>query len=269
MAEGIHSKEANMDEYIPINRARRAICFPDPGSTYCDKLIESLTANGIRYFVNKGPLSIAGYNILGKGWASNVFLAILEGRTVAVKALKPGSRRASLLHEAAMLLAASSLAISPRPYKYTELFIAMQYIDGTSFIKAVEQLNAPELYYVLRRLLTKANLLDLMGISHNELARPHQQVLVEHGSLEPYIIDFESATVSDTPSNLTQLVGGITRIQKIRNKIYIDIARIRNLLKRYKYEKNNEKKAIIVNLLIKEITPIHHESTHQGGKNHD
>ncbi len=49
----------------------------------------------------------------------------------------------------------------------------MQYLDSIPLIDYAEQANILELRYVLRRLLTKTYLLDLIGISHNELARPH------------------------------------------------------------------------------------------------
>ncbi len=256
MAREIRDKKTSVDELIPIERARDAICYPDPMSETCDKLIKALVRSGIMYFVNKGPITINRYKVLGKGWASIVFLARIGNRDVAVKALRPGSRRHTLLHEAAMLLAASRLDISPRPYYYDHLFIAMQYLDSIPLINYAKQANLLELRYVLRRLLTKAYLLDLIGISHNELARPHNQVLVEKGTSEPYIIDFEAATISTNPSNLTQLVGGILRIRKIRETIDIDVSEIRELLRGYKLAKNTEQRTEVVNILINRIAPL-------------
>ncbi len=256
MAREIHNKKTSVDELIPIERARDAICYPDPVSETCDKLIEALVRSGIIYFVNKGSITINKYRVLGKGWASIVFLARMDNRDVAVKALRPGSRRHTLLHEAAMLLAASRLNISPRPYYYDHLFIAMQYLDSTPLIDYVEHANTLELRYMLRRLLTKTYLLDLIGISHNELARPHNQVLVEKGTNEPYIIDFEAATISTNPSNLTQLVGGILRMRKIRETIGINVSEIRELLRGYKLAKNTEQRTRVANILINRIAPL-------------
>lgn len=256
MAREIHNKKTSMDKLIPIERARDAICYPDPMSETCDKLVGALLRSGIIYFVNKGPITINKYKVLGKGWASIVFLARIGDKEVAVKALRPGSRRHTLLHEAAILLVASRLNISPRPYHYDHLFIAMQYLDSIPLIDYAEQANPLELRYMLRRLLTKAYLLDLIGISHNELARPHNQVLVEKGTNEPYIIDFEAATISTNPSNLTQLVGGILRIKKVRETIGIDVSETRELLRGYKLTKNTEQRTKVANILINRIAPL-------------
>ena len=256
MAREIRDKKTSVDELIPIERARDAICYPDPLSEICDELIGALVRSGIVYFVNKGSITINKYRVLGKGWASIVFLARMDNRDVAVKALRPGSRRHTLLHEAAMLLAASGLNISPRPYYYDHLFIAMQYLDSIPLIDYAGQANILELRYVLRRLLTKTYLLDLIGISHNELARPHNQVLVEKGTNEPYIIDFEAATISTNPSNLTQLVGGILRIRKIREAIGMNVSEIRELLRDYKLAKDTEQRTKVANILINRIAPL-------------
>jgi len=256
MAREIRDKKTSLDELIPVEKARDAICYPNPLAENCYSLIEALVRNGIRYFVNKGPIAINKYRVLGKGWASIVFLARMDNRDVAVKALRPGSRRHTLLHEAAMLLVASRLNISPRPYRYDHLFIAMQYLDSAPLIDYVEQANPLELRYVLRRLLTKAYLLDLIGISHNELARPHSQVLVERGTSEPYIIDFEAATISTNPSNLTQLVGGLLRMKKMRETMNIDVSEIRGLLRDYKLAKNTEQRTKVANILINKIAPL-------------
>ena len=256
MAREIRGEKTSVDELIPIERARDAICYPDPLSETCDELIGALVRSGIVHFVNKGSITINKYRVLGKGWASIVFLARMDNRDVAVKALRPGSRRHTLLHEAAMLLAASGLNISPRPYYYDHLFIAMQYLDSIPLIDYAEQANLLELRYVLRRLLTKTYLLDLIGISHNELARPHNQVLVEKGTNEPYIIDFEAATISTNPSNLTQLVGGILRIRKIREAIGMNVSEIRELLRGYKLAKDTEQRTKVANILINRIAPL-------------
>ncbi len=256
MAREVCDKEATVDELVPIKEARKAICYPNPIAKACDSLIEALARNGIRYFVNKGPIIVNGYKVLGKGWASIVFLAKMGKKTVAIKALRPGSRRHTLLHEAAVLLITSRLNISPEPYNYDHFFIAMQYIDSVPLADYAEQADTLELKYVLRRLLTKAHLLDLINISHNELARPHNQVLVEKGTNEPYIIDYEAATITTNPSNLTQLLGGLLRIKTIKKLLSVEVSEIRELLRAYKLTKSAEERSKIANILIDKIAPL-------------
>jgi putative serine/threonine protein kinase len=257
MAGEIRRKDTALDEAIPLEVAKEAICFPRPETDFCNKLIDALTRHGITHYVNKGNLRIGKLMLLGKGCASNVFLALMGERIVAVKALRPGSRRISLLHEAAILITASIINISPQVYSYDNLFIAMEYIKGRHLDEALDSCsNTAKTILVMRRLLWKAFLLDILGISHNELARPHRQVIVEDNTLEPYIIDFESATVSRRPSNLTQLVGGILRSKVLSRKICVkDIdEEIKTLLKQYKNETRLKRRANIAINIIDTLT---------------
>ncbi len=80
--------------------------------------------------------------------------------------------------------------------------------------------------------------------------------MVEKGTNEPYIIDFEAATISTNPSNLTQLVGGILRIRKIREAIGMNVSEIRELLRGYKLAKNKEQRTKVANILINRIAPL-------------
>jgi putative serine/threonine protein kinase len=259
MAREIRGKETTLDEALSLEAAKEAICFPRPETTFCNKLIDTLTRHGVTHYINKGNLRIGKLMLLGKGWASNVFLALMGERIVAIKALRPGSRRISLLHEAATLIAASIINISPRVYSYNDLFIVMEYIKGKHLDEALESCsNTARTALVMRRLLWKAFLLDMLGISHNELARPHRQVIVENNTLEPYIIDFESATVSRRPSNLTQIVGGILRSKVLSRAICIKgiDEKIKTLLKQYKNEARLEQRTSIAINIIDTLTCI-------------
>lgn len=169
---------------------------------------------GVKRILVYGSMSVGGLRVLGKGWASVVVLVEAgKAGVVAAKMLHPRSRRLSLLREAAFLTATSWASISPQLYGFARRVILYEYINGVS-LESYSPTSTDEKSLILRRLLWKARRLDRLGISHNELARPHRQVLVRGETCEPYIIDFESATTHEKPSNLTQLIGGLARMKQ-------------------------------------------------------
>ncbi len=216
----------------PLRRALSEVCVAL--GARCDRLAEELESLGIEAYLEAGPLELGGHRLLGKGWTSIVFLArSRRWGTVAVKALRPGSRRRSMLPEAAAWLAASLAGAAPRLHAATPHALVYEPVKGPA-LGDYEPGGRVEAVLVLRRLLYKAYMLDVIGLRHNELARPEGQVLVVKEEAEPYIIDYDSATWSG-PGNLTQLIGGLPRTPLGRRcRIAPGTEPLRGLLRRYK-----------------------------------
>lgn len=193
----------------PLRRALGEVCAALGAG--CPGLAEELERLGIEEFVEAGPVTLGGHRLLGKGWTSIVFLArSRRWGVVAVKALRPGSRRRSMLAEAVAWLAASLAGAAPRLYAVSPRALVYRPVLGPSLGLYVPGGRA-EALLVLRRLLYKAYMLDTIGLRHNELARPENQVVIDtEKGAEPYIIDYDAATWSG-PGNLTQLLGGLPR----------------------------------------------------------
>jgi putative serine/threonine protein kinase len=233
-----------------------ADAYHAPRREYVELMLRELKLLGVKNVIAYGQINVGGMKVLGKGWASIVTLVeTCDGRIAALKILHPKSRRKSLLHEAAMLAIASWAKIAPTYYSATRHAILYEPIIGYSLESLSLDRNG-KMKFLLRRLLWKTYKLDLLGISHNELARPHHQVLVDCTMLEPYIIDYESATLTNNPSNLTQLIGGLARIRQF-DFIKRILDRLRPLLSQYKKNLNERHVLfkIILGIIISSLDP--------------
>lgn len=226
-----------MARCIEVHEAVMTTCTWLGGSReHCSKLAREAQRAGILCIYDAGPIEVKGLHILGKGWAGFVAAALHRRGPVTVKFLKPGGRRVSLLAEAAAYLAAGVVGVAPRLYAATRRVLVMQLVDGPS-LSRYEPRSLTEALRVLTRLLYKAYMLDMIGLRHNELARPGGQVLIARTRDEPFIIDYESATWSTgrTAANLTQLLGGLPRTPLGRRcGIENSLKRIRTYLRLYK-----------------------------------
>jgi predicted Ser/Thr protein kinase len=224
-----------MADCYPVLETVRGICLALGGSRLeCSRLAEEAAASGIHCVLPIGRAHIAGHPVLGKGWAGVVLAVLHERGAAAAKLLHPRGRRRSLLAEAAAHTAAALLGVAPQLYASTPRVLVSQLVQGPPLGGYTPE-NRLEAAVVATRLLAKARRLDLAGLRHNELARPEEQVLVDAETLEPYIVDYESATWGQPAGNLTQLVGGLPRTPLGRLcRVDRMLRELRPLLRRYK-----------------------------------
>ncbi len=226
------SSAASSAERLSLWDARRAVCYPRPETRYCDRLIEELRNAGVECYVAIGRFRKPGVPLLGSGWAGNVFAAVWRGSIVAVKALRPDSRRRSMLRECLLIGVASMYGIAPKLYKCTLHALIYRLVNGVP-LSLYTPSSDWEARLVLRRLLYKAYLLDRLGIDHGELVRPGGQVLIEDS--EPWIIDFDSASAARKPRNLTSIAAGISRLPWVRRLVKpSNTPEVRSVLRAYR-----------------------------------
>ncbi len=190
--------------------ALEVICFPLHSATIseCRRRMEELVKAGVRAIVPRGRSMVGGVRVLGKGHASVVFLADTVFGLKAVKVRRTDSKRMSLVGEAELLSLASRHRLAPRPYAWGRDFIVMDYLEGTLLGDVDPQrLGGSGARKLLAALLGKAYVLDLIGVDHGELSRPHRHVMLV--GLEPFFLDFESASTSRRPNNLTSLASAL------------------------------------------------------------
>ena len=224
--------DASSAEKLSLRDARRAVCYPRPEGSYCDRLVEELVKAGVEYYIAVGSFRKPGLPLLGSGWAGNVFAAVWRGRLVAVKALRPDSRRRSMLRECLLMGVASAYGVAPRLYSCTPHAVIYRLVDGEP-LSLYRPRSGWEARLVLRRLLYKAYLLDRLGIDHGELVRPGGQVLVEDA--EPWIIDFDSASARRKPRNLTSIAAGVSRLPWARGLVRpSETPEVRTVLRAYR-----------------------------------
>ncbi len=223
---------------LSLEEAATVLCYPRPQAGECGERIRQLRSLGVEAVLDTGGSTrVSSIGVLGKGWSSIVVLAVWDGRLAAVKVRRLDSRRVSLIWEAVALATTSHYMISPRLYAATRDVIVMEYVRGP-VLGDYEPSSCWQAWLVLRRLLVKAWLLDRIGILHNELARPHGQVIVRNSDSEPFIIDFESSTPRRRGSrrtNLAQLIGGLRRLWWVpRAMPGLTSGKLRQALKAYK-----------------------------------
>jgi len=197
---------------IPIKDAENHLCYPDNKPDYCKKLAKKIENTGITSIVSYGKTRLykRDINILGKGWSSIVVLAETKNKQlVAIKIRRTDSRRQTLYREALFLKTASHYKIAPKTYYIDKDFIIMQPILGHT-LDIIDKTSKQQCILITRRLLWKTYLLDRIGISHNELKNPYNHVLLDQ-NYEPYIIDYESATIKQKPKNTTQTLSALIK----------------------------------------------------------
>ena len=183
---------------------------------------------------------IEGVPVLGKGFSSIVAAVVdLNGRIMALKIRRLDSRRDSLDKEAHILVKASKHRLAPHVYWWNSDFIAMEYIQGPLLESAPSLgLIDREVSVILSRILGKAYVLDAIGIDHGELSRPHRHVIL--AGLEPFFLDFESASETRRPHNLSSIVSALllsnTRISAFFKRFLRPVSReaIIEALREYK-----------------------------------
>jgi len=234
----VAGEERELALSLSDSRLKKVLAYPSGDSRFATMRAVELRLLGVEKVILAGRLEICGLRVIGKGTNSVTFLGLHPRYgLVLVKCLRLDSSRESLLREALIMLRVNKLGLRPKLYCYSASFIVREYIEGIEFGRWIEKASSANLSLGLSKLLDKLYLLDKAGISHGELARPGDHILVEKEA-EPVIIDFESASLSKRKRNLTQFLQYVLfskrRVFESRLGVTIDPGRILPLLRKYK-----------------------------------
>ncbi|WP_457640778.1 serine/threonine protein kinase [Persephonella sp.] len=183
---------------------------------------------------------------IGEGWRGVIYKGKLGDNILAFKIPKSLLHRNAIKKEGSILKIVNREGIGGKLILEGDDFIAYEYIEGQPLKKVLNRENAKKIF---SQLLEQARKLDLIGISKEEMHRPHSNVLVDK-DLNVYLIDFERSKRTQNLQNVTQLVQyflseGSNYIPPFDKKALIEAAKE---YKKNKTEKNFEKIKKILDL---------------------
>ena len=192
-------EELNAQPYASI------LCFPNPNEQELESRIQELHSLGVSALEFTGEASLFGVKVpvLGKGFVCIVVIAKVDEKKAAVKILRVDSGRADLLHEAAMLQKANTVAVGPKLIGASKNFLIMQLIDGELLPNWLEKTSDKVVVKrVLGQILEQCYRLDEAGIDHGELSKAPKHLLVDK-ALSVFMVDFETASSERHVANVT------------------------------------------------------------------
>ena len=187
-----------------MSRAGFLLSYPRYDEGEAGRRIAELRSLGVEALELRGPGTIMGVHVLGKGHVGVVVAALLGGRRVALKVRRADADRESLEAEATNLRLANGVSVGPQLLGWSPNFLAMELVEGEYLFDWVGGLGPSDgirLSHILRMLLEAARRLDEAGLDHGELSMADRHVIVQGD--EPRIVDFESASTSRRCGNVT------------------------------------------------------------------
>lgn len=233
-------------ESLREEKYRRIICYPTYKTDELENRLEELKKLGIDTIQFMGKKLAHNIPVLGKGCIGIVVTAYRKNKKVALKIRRTDADRITMQHEAQMLRKANRMKVGPRILGTTKNFLLMELVEGKLFpewIRTLTGKNAGKrLRYTLRLVLEQAWRLDKAGLDHGELSHAPKHIIIKPND-SPYLVDFETASISRRVSNVTSLcqylfIGSLTAklIQKKLDKISED--ELVNALRTYKKNRN-------------------------------
>jgi putative serine/threonine protein kinase len=210
---------------MPLERARpdqltqtpyiQVLTYPRISLRTAKSRIKQLERLGVSELVFDGHARIGRLGILGLGTVGVVVPAMVRGNLLALKIRRTDANRPSMKEEARIASLANRVGVGPEVYAHTNDMLLMKLLKSQELDAWLRALQGPgkrvEARRVVHSLLNQCRKLDIMGIDHGQLSNLRKHAVVAEG--EPWIIDFESASTTRPPKNVTTaaqylLVGG-------------------------------------------------------------
>lgn len=179
------------------------ICYPRPSKAELKVRLKELQGLRVKALEFSGEKQAFNVPVLGKGCVGVVVIAYIDGEKAALKVRRVDADRSGMQQEAEMLKKANSVGVGPRLLGVSKNFLLMQFIDGDLLPKWLEKRRGKaEVRKVLRDVLEQCWRLDEAGLDHGELSHAPKHIILDQKD-EPFIVDFETASVNRKPSNVT------------------------------------------------------------------
>jgi len=222
------------------------LCYPRASEAELESRVGELGGLGVEAVEFSGKGSASNVPVLGKGYVGIVVAAHLKGQRVALKMRRIDADRVSLQHEAEMLAKANSVPVGPRLLRNSNNFLLMQLIEGDLLPVWLERGREKEaVRRVLADILGQCSRLDSIGLDHGELSKAPKHLIVD-GGVRAWIFDFETASDTRKPANITSVcqylfLGGGAVAKLVKNALgERDADRIKEALRLYKKERTRE-----------------------------
>lgn len=177
--------------------------------------VRQLRQLGVERLLFEGRTKIGRLGILGIGTVGLVVKCLVKGEVVALKIRRSDANRLNLDNEFKITMKANRVGVGPPLHAHTRDFIVEKYLDYIELPEWLAGLSGEgtrsRAREMLHSLLNQCRTLDIVGIDHGELSDLRKHAVVAGG--RPWILDFESASTSRRPRNVTSaaqylLVGG-------------------------------------------------------------
>lgn len=195
-------------EKLEKERYARVICYPRYGPEDLKMRLKEMKQLSVRAVEFVGEKTVFDLPVLGKGCVSVVVLAHTGFGKAALKIRRTDADRPSMHHESEMLTIANTVAVGPRLIGFTENLLLMEFIDGRLLPIWIEKIQGTgaesKIPHVLGNVMEQSYRLDETGLDHGELSRASKHIIVPLEN-DPYILDFESASINRRISNVTSI----------------------------------------------------------------
>ncbi len=181
------------------------LCYPKRTDDEVETRLRELEMLGVTALEFAGKGNAFNVPVLGKGYVGIVVASQRYGQRLALKIRRVDADRPDLLHEAKMLQIANSAGVGPELVDASKNFLIMQLIEGEllpSWLR--ENHDATIIRQVIQEIVEQCWHLDLVELDHGELSKAPKHVIVDH-HLQPWVVDFETASDTRKPSNVTAI----------------------------------------------------------------
>lgn len=181
--------------------------YPQANEDLLRSRLSELKKHGVDALEFSGKTIVFNVPVLGKGFVGVAVVAHLNGKRAALKIRRTDADRAGLQHEAVMLAEANSVNVGPRLISASTNFLIMEFIDGDlipNWLEIHKSGNKRRVRGVFRKIMEQCWRLDKKGLDHGELSKAPKHVIV-NTEQEPFIVDFETASVNRKPANVTAM----------------------------------------------------------------
>jgi putative serine/threonine protein kinase len=220
------------------------VCYPRTTPSEIQSRIQELKQHNIQAVQFVGKASANNVPVLGKGYVGIVAIAHVNGECYALKMRRSDADRESLAHEADMLQRANLVGVGPKYIGVSKNFLLSQLVDGDLLVEWLQTHKDKALVRrVLGDILEQCWRLDEAGLDHGELSKAPRHLLVDKVDV-PYIVDFETASVTRRVANVTAvcqyLFAGNSQVPRLVAEVFGEKDRsvIIDFLRRYKQNRN-------------------------------
>jgi release factor glutamine methyltransferase len=174
-----------------------------------------------------------------------------DSTRVAIKVEREDSTAINrIANEVKWLEIVNKESIGPKLLYAGEQYFVMEFVTGVFIEEFISKAHCESAHKVLLHILKQCFILDMMGVSKEEMHHPVKNIIVDSLG-QPTLIDFERCTLTEKPQNVTQFVEFICRLSLgLKKKGWaFDVHLLREAAKDYKVEFNKECFDALVRLL--------------------
>jgi len=212
--------EATPSEQVPLELLSRTpfvhvLTYPRISLRTAKSRIRQLENLGVDHLIFEGRARIGRLGVLGVGTVGLVVKCSAGGSTYALKIRRRDANRPSLNGEYKLTRFVNRFGIGATVYAHSKDFMLLKYLNYVELSEWLKGLRGDgtrrRARETIHGILNQCRRLDIMAVDHGQLSNLRKHVVVAEG--RPWIIDFESASMSRRPSNVTSaaqylLVGG-------------------------------------------------------------